>query len=849
MANLKLEHIYKVYPNGTKAVNDVNLDIKDKEFIVLVGPSGCGKSTTLRMIAGLEEITTGELYIDDVRVNDMEPKDRDIAMVFQNYALYPHMTVYENMAFGLTLRHVPREEIHRRVIDAAKILGLTDYLDRKPKAMSGGQRQRVSLGRAILRNPKVMLLDEPLSNLDAKLRSQMRSEISKLHQKLQTTFIYVTHDQVEAMTLGTRVVVMKLGVIQQVDTPKNLYNFPKNKFVAGFIGTPQMNFFNVTLEKVREKVLIHFVDDPKTVLTASREDLLKIKNHYLDNKTVVTLGFRSEDASGEDTEGKENIVKATVSHFEELGNETLVYGDLNPSGEDSLSTGKTSIIFKAKNDHGWKAGDVIEVAVNIKKAHFFDGKTEETILPKLPEENVCEVKANNGELFLGENKLALPASISSKISSFEGDLRFPTRSVHLGKGPFKALIHRVEKVGDAELVYLKSGDTLFFAFSKEEREVGDFVSFDLDFETITFVDKKGDVLLHSLKAFDSLKASFTNFKTAYAKTKDEGMNDLRQKKIALAKENYEKKLASLKLEEERALEKAKEKEAPLSSFDFSHKLLEAKLLKKDKIKKAKEEYKSSSASLAKSHKQAIKDIKAKVHDEYASLKEKEKADYLAIKNTNKDRNVIRSAKDAYDIFKESFAATRLNDLNKRLDAEGFEYESNKSAIRGVFNKEKALAIDSFNSLKKDLLRRTNPEKALLKEYKKKERALYKEGQKAIENAGLLFYFEIGNVPLLLPEKIVTKVVEGLGTKIFTRPFRIEIPHEAYKLGEKGLSAKVLSPIDYGSEILFPILLKDGETVYVSSRSGLSLKEGEDISLLPTLSECEIFEDDMNIRLY
>lgn len=274
MANLSLKHIYKVYPNGAKAVNDFNMQIEDKEFIVFVGPSGCGKSTTLRMIAGLEEITAGELKIGDMVVNGMEPKDRDIAMVFQNYALYPHMTIFENLAFGLRMRKIPdikkdkagnpildkngkeipilrrynKEELNQKVQEAAEILEISDYLKRKPKEMSGGQRQRVALGRAIVRKPKVMLLDEPLSNLDAKLRTQMRSEIVKLHKKLQTTFIYVTHDQVEAMTMGTRIVVMKDGFVKQIDTPKNLYKFPENKFVAGFIGTPQMNFFEGTLK-------------------------------------------------------------------------------------------------------------------------------------------------------------------------------------------------------------------------------------------------------------------------------------------------------------------------------------------------------------------------------------------------------------------------------------------------------------------------------------------------------------------------------------------------------------------------------------------------------------------------
>lgn len=286
MADLSLKHIYKVYPNGTKAVNDFNMQIADKEFIVFVGPSGCGKSTVLRMIAGLEPITAGELKIGDVVVNELEPKDRDIAMVFQNYALYPHMTIYENIAFGLRMRRIPdikkdkegnivrdkngepikvmrkytKAELDAKVNEAAEVLGITDYLKRKPKEMSGGQRQRVALGRAIVREPKVMLLDEPLSNLDAKLRTQMRSEIVKLHKKLNTTFIYVTHDQVEAMTMGTRIVVMKAGYIQQIDTPKNLYKYPGNKFVAGFIGTPQMNFFEGTLKKVGDEVIIDFAN-------------------------------------------------------------------------------------------------------------------------------------------------------------------------------------------------------------------------------------------------------------------------------------------------------------------------------------------------------------------------------------------------------------------------------------------------------------------------------------------------------------------------------------------------------------------------------------------------------------
>lgn len=294
MASLSLKNVCKVYPNGFEAVKDFNLEIADKEFIIFVGPSGCGKSTTLRMIAGLEDISSGELKIGDRVVNDVEPKDRDIAMVFQNYALYPHMSVYDNMAFGLKLRKVPKDQIDKMVKEAAKILDLTPLLDRKPKALSGGQRQRVAMGRAIVRNPKVFLMDEPLSNLDAKLRVQMRVEISKLHQRLGTTIIYVTHDQTEAMTLGTRIVVMKDGVIQQVDTPQNLYEKPQNLFVAGFMGSPQMNFLDAKVKVSGNSASLEIAGRNIVLPEAKAKKL--IAGGY-DGKTV-TFGIRPENISG-----------------------------------------------------------------------------------------------------------------------------------------------------------------------------------------------------------------------------------------------------------------------------------------------------------------------------------------------------------------------------------------------------------------------------------------------------------------------------------------------------------------------------------------------------------------------
>ena len=329
MANVSLRHIYKIYDGGVTAVTDFNLEIEDKEFIILVGPSGCGKSTTLRMIAGLEDISKGELYIGDMLANDVAPKDRDIAMVFQNYALYPHMTVYDNMAFGLKLRKTPKEEIRERVQEAARILGMEQYLDRKPKALSGGQRQRVAIGRAIVRDPKVLLMDEPLSNLDAKLRNQMRAEIIKLRQRIDSTFMYVTHDQTEAMTLGDRIVVMKDGRIQQVGTPQEVYDHPRNLFVAGFIGMPQMNFYDGRLVKDANGKYAVTVGAAKVVLSEDKQKNLAAHNVA---EQDVTVGVRPDHISLENVPGA--MIEGKVDVSEMMGSAYHLH--INAEGHDSI---------------------------------------------------------------------------------------------------------------------------------------------------------------------------------------------------------------------------------------------------------------------------------------------------------------------------------------------------------------------------------------------------------------------------------------------------------------------------------------------------------------------------------
>ncbi len=370
MASLSLRHIYKKYPGGVTAVSDFNLEIKDKEFLVLVGPSGCGKSTTLRMIAGLEEISEGELFIGDRLVNDVAPKDRKIAMVFQNYALYPHMSVFENMAFGLKLSKVPKEVIKKKVEEAARVLDITHLLDRKPKALSGGQKQRVALGRAIVRDPQVFLLDEPLSNLDAKLRATMRTELTKLHKRVETTFIYVTHDQVEAMTMATRIVVMKDGLIQQVDTPQSLYDNPVNIFVAGFIGTPQMNFMNGALEKKADG--LYFVYEGNALKLPEGKANDPALAEYIGKEVIAGLRpecIHDDEASIAKCAGA--TLDADVDVTELMGAEIYLYLRV---GEEGKLTARVS------SRSSTRAGEVIKIGFDMDRIHIFDKDTERCII-------------------------------------------------------------------------------------------------------------------------------------------------------------------------------------------------------------------------------------------------------------------------------------------------------------------------------------------------------------------------------------------------------------------------------------------------------------------------------------
>ena len=536
MASVTLNHIYKVYPNGLKAVNDFSMDIADGEFIVFVGPSGCGKSTTLRMIAGLEEVTAGELRIDGEFVNYVEPKERDIAMVFQNYALYPHMTVYNNMAFGLELRRVSKDEIKKRVHSAARILGITEYLQKKPKEMSGGQRQRVALGRAMVRNPKVMLLDEPLSNLDAKLRTQMRSEILKLHDRLKTTFIYVTHDQVEAMTMGTRIVVMKDGFVQQIDTPRNLYSYPCNKFVAGFIGTPQMNFYSGNIRRVGDNVELA-LDNTDIVFTAPYELFAKTDSVYLDGSKKVIFGIRSEHISI-DPDKYPFKAKCKVSYCEDLGVDSQVYGnfDLNyvdliepeeysvpdeetmpkkkkrgkkngpeESKQEETNESATRVVIKAPAATKIDRDTIIEVSLDLSNMQIFDAETEQSVVPRIPSHYTIGCSVKDGVMTVLGSEFKLPPAVSLDDGEYTMDADRSALSVGTG---LKAEFLDKEVVDGVTLNRFRAGDTILYVAS--DGKVGKPKGISIDFKHCSFV-RDGEIAIGAMPEQNSLECVLTKF--------------------------------------------------------------------------------------------------------------------------------------------------------------------------------------------------------------------------------------------------------------------------------------------------------------------------------------------------
>ena len=464
MADVTLRHVYKVYDGGVRAVNDFDLDIKDKEFVVFVGPSGCGKSTTLRMIAGLEEITAGQLYIDGELMNEVEPKNRDIAMVFQSYALYPHMTVYDNMAFGLKLRHTPKDEIDKRVKEAAEILEISDLLSRKPKALSGGQRQRVALGRTIVRQPKVFLLDEPLSNLDAKLRVSMRSEITKLHEKLGTTFIYVTHDQTEAMTMGNRIVVMKGGFIQQADTPITLFEDPCNLFVATFLGSPQMNIVDAELfmDGNKLKAKLNGLDNMVVTFPDIKVKQLASKR-YIGQK--VLLGIRPEHVRP-----NAGDLKAYIDVVEHLGDESILY--------TKMENRKEQFIIKIPFNSKIRANEEINVEFDMDHIYMFDAETHKAIMG-IPHEDEIPVIINGKDIRIGEQQLELDEQFVKHLldASFGTDVRLAIRPeyISLEETPdslaVKAKLEFVEQKTDYQAVYFSlAGIDGYFAMKMRNDE-------------------------------------------------------------------------------------------------------------------------------------------------------------------------------------------------------------------------------------------------------------------------------------------------------------------------------------------------------------------------------------------
>ncbi|MCH5180658.1 MAG: sn-glycerol-3-phosphate ABC transporter ATP-binding protein UgpC [Erysipelotrichales bacterium] len=847
MAGLRLEHIYKVYPNGTKAVSNFTMDIEDKEFIVFVGPSGCGKSTTLRMIAGLEDISAGELYIGDRIVNDVEPKDRDIAMVFQNYALYPHMTVYENMAFGLKLRHVPNDEIHEKVIWAAKVLDLTEYLDRKPKAMSGGQRQRVSLGRAILRNPKVMLLDEPLSNLDAKLRAQMRSEIAKLHDNLQTTFIYVTHDQVEAMTLGTRVVVMRLGEIMQIDTPKNLYDYPNNLFVAGFIGTPQMNFFHATLTKIKDKIHVDFKwsDDSIDVPQAQ---LAKVQPQYFDGKKEIIVGVRCEDLSldPEVVAKSKYLIDVKISHFEELGNETLIYADINKEG-DGFSETSTRAIIKGRSNYGLEKGQIVKAAIDVSRVHMFDKETEKTINPRIPHDNLISAEISKGKLKMGDYVCDIPPVVDLKDGSY--DVLIPTSAISLVEDSKHVIpVASLETIGNITLVGLNVADQVLFTTVDKDHKVGKAISFALDFTQLEF-RRNGEVVKEAINEYDAINAIFINHDTAKHFVGDK-YDSVVTDRVEAVKNNYEPRLQALKDKYEEDVKNAKTIDVNAVAAENKPKIAEKKYILKETLARMKAEFSAKKKELEREHSAKNVEIYHTVEEMYAKIRRDELESFENFKKINKDRDAYRKRAAEIRVFKENFKLEKNNELEKRINLEAMRFESELNAIKGTYKRNVDNLKKEFEDFVNKCRNAEHPVDVLTKTFNKEFKALNAEYQHQKDLANIIFFFKTNNLVTLSSDAISNKMVQSLGIKVFTKQYLLEIPHDAYYEAEEGLELEVVELQDYGTKKYLHCKFEDESGVkdlYVQTNEIKA--PGSKMIVKFDVSKIHITEKSMEIKIY
>lgn len=870
MASVKLEHIYKVYTGGTKAVSDMTLDIKDGEFIVFVGPSGCGKSTTLRMVAGLEAISAGELYIGDQVVNDVEPKDRDIAMVFQNYALYPQMTVYENMAFGLQLRHTPTDVIQQKVMWAANILGLTEMLDRKPKAMSGGQRQRVALGRAILRDPKVMLLDEPLSNLDAKLRTSMRTEIAKLHQRLKTTFIYVTHDQTEAMTLGDRVVVMKKGTVQQFDTPKNLYEYPANKFVAGFIGTPQMNFFAGNVTRKGDKVSIK-LDKSEKELVADFNYFVKVNPAYLDGEHPVTMGIRCEHLHIVNKETKETL-PVKVNRFEELGSEALIYGEINLHDEDMMDKDSTIIIKVGVLPKGLEIGQTIQVGLDMDHTYFFDAETEESIVPRIPSVNMIEASVKGGKLaFLG-NTVKLPGYLEGTEDLENGELAVPNDAFIFGKGDVTATVVTTEVIGETKLLHLKVGERLIFALADKDYADGTELKLGFDFSRLSLKDSAGKEVIVPIRKFDAYNANFFNYKTAMAMTGDNPKFEeekIRRETAAAAKYDeliaqahvdYQRDYDSTVPEEFKNIMNMEDEGAKKTAYkqlvterrvkgnqilaedkaEMNKALALLKVTRNDQLKALKEKHKADTA-----------EAKKQVIELYTKLRIDEKQSFEDFIKVNKDREALRRRRDEYRMFTSTFTDQRANAMTEAVKGIDINYDNDVSKVKSTYKRGVNGAKQAFAEKKKFYGEQADPVGTLDRKYAKKYADLEKEKKNAVTLAGNVFIFGIGKYYFMSQPVISAKLIQGLGTRVFSKNFLLEVPHDAYVVSEDGIDGRVESIVNYGNISFAKVVYQDslGNEQFAYVQFDKDLKEGDEIKLAFDITKCQITETGNNIRLY
>lgn len=851
MANIRLEHVYKKYPNGKVALKDFSFSIKSGEFIVVLGDKNSSKSTLLRCISGLEKVDSGEIYCDNILINDVECQDRNFSMVIDENSLFPSMTVYENLTFSMRIKKYDEKVIKERLLYVCDFLSLIEYLDKKPSQLSPLICQKVALARAIIKEQKLVMLDEPLLNLDNKGRNELKNDLLRIHQKTKMTFIYATQDKKEALNLADRIILIKDGEIIQIANSKELYDYPKNQYVASCIAS-DISYFNVSLFKEKDETRIYIKDNKKS-FRIDNSLLLKMDPRYRDGNKNIILGVRSEDIYLCDE--KEALFDVVVSYVEEQGSNTVVYANLKLD-ETDVDAFNGNITFSVRSEKEIKTGDILHVSFIKEKLFFFDAENEESILSKFPTCNYIPALIDNEKLNVLGKSLSLPSLLKTPDLQ-DGTLQVPLNGIYLNdEEGFDAKVISIEDFNNEKFITFSCHDFILFSTFGQgfNLKADDKVKIGLDLTKATLINNDAKcVMFKPIEEFDEFNANFFDYKTAFLKTNNEEFKNYRDNKINAALEYFN---AKIKIENNSYKNKKTELDVNDLELEKNEALSEYKAILKANEKKKKEinsTYKEKKVELKNKYIEDKKKVKNDNYLLFLDQKENENSEYKNFKINFKDKETLHRRSDEHHLFNEEFMNNKNADLLYHLDLLNSEYDENLISLKAN-KKRKLISIHKENSDAKHKFNLiASPYKSLDKEHKTTLKQLDKKKEQSVKRASYVFflcfadkYFEILN------DRISNKIITALKSKVFSKTFKVLLSHDSYSIVEEGgLELFIDNNLNYGDVIYVrcSYIDNDGIRKFLYLKSDKEYIKGDRIRVKFDLEKCQIKLTDENLRLY